>query len=196
MYYIRRGHSSEAMEDKDIRLRMLTHQVAKVNLAVQLSRGYLANSVGIGAVRGLIPIDVKIHNVGLRTIRQCDLLVDVQTSEYLAARLNAYDETGRRTREIRVHWPSPSDSLVALHPDQRVTQRVGELEVQREWDVQELQLTALVVCYLEDAPSFSCEMDLSEDLRMAWHDLVALSKAQTIEDITEIRLAASKAGLI
>jgi hypothetical protein len=197
MYYIRRGHSSEAMEDKDIRLRMLTHHVAKVNMAIQLRRGYLANSVGTGAIRGSIPIDVAIHNAGLKTIRQCDLLVSLQPiGDYLSNRLNASDEAQRITKQLRLHWPSSSETLVALHPDQRVILEVGTLEILREWDVTELQLGALVICYLEDAPSVTCEIDISEQLQMAWRDLDALSKAQTMEDISAIRLAASRAGLL
>lgn len=60
LYYTRRNYSSEAMDDKDIRLRMLSGDKPRANLIAQTIHG-------IGSV---YHVDLSIDNVGNQTIRE------------------------------------------------------------------------------------------------------------------------------
>lgn len=73
LYYARRSYSSEPMEDKDIRLRMLSGDKPRATLFCQTTppgNGYL------------FQIDLNINNVGYQTIREYSLKYKMVFNDY------------------------------------------------------------------------------------------------------------------
>lgn len=179
-YYVRRGYSSEPMEDKDIRLRMLTSQVARVSLAARLDVESTLNKLQsqssvMSGQRWTTDLVVRMTNTGMRSIKGFEVRVLLEPSTAAAKELCETDEFLWRPAERR--FRSGSDTReIPLYPDNHADLRVGEIVVSGAWSGLDLGLKANVTCYLDDAPSIMESVDLGADLMRAVSELARLSR--------------------
>jgi hypothetical protein len=189
MYYVRRGYSSQPMEDKDIRLRMLNNQVARVRLAVRVDYAAMINELkrigGGNAVSAESPVLVEIRNVGLKTIRHLTLraILHIESTRNSESPANKSGTT--RVLEYRNSWPDDESPRHAIHPDDTKSILVGSIPVDRAALEPFARIMANVVCYLEDAPAVEISEDLSHSYGEACDALTRLSRETTANHLKE-----------
>jgi hypothetical protein len=112
-YYVRRSGQSEAMEDKDVRLRMLAGD--KPRIAIGLWPRILPNVGQLSMLVQAVKWDLVIENVGVRSIPKAIMRCSVDAQ--------GLEELGRRTVLPPEYWQTdfPVDKIehTGLLPGQR-----------------------------------------------------------------------------
>lgn len=186
-YYVRRGYSSEPMEDKDIRLRMLTSQVARVSLAAWLDvestlKKLQSQSSVMSGQRWTTDLVVRMTNTGIRSIKGFEVRVLLEPSTAAAQELCETDEFLWRPAERRFRRPGSDGQEIPLYPDNHMDLRLGEVVVSGAWSGRDLGLLANVTCYLDDAPSVIETVDLGADLKRVVSELARLSQQSLVRE--------------
>ena len=166
-YYVRRGYSSEPMEDKDIRLRMLSAQTARVSLAARLEFGQFRPGVITCGQMVRARVLLRVTNGGVRTIRRMSLAVNLtvvtpRTSERNAAKLPEWTADNPR-----IDWSSEDTPDRPLFPDDFLDIVAAEVDISGSWESFPVELRGRFARFLDDAPSSVLEVDLSEAYREA-----------------------------
>jgi hypothetical protein len=175
-YYVRRGYSSEPMEDKDIRLRMLTSHVPRVSVTAWLDvdsmvRKLESQSSVMSGQRWTTDLVVRMTNIGVRSVKGFEVKAVLEPSTNAAKELYESDGFVWRQIERRRRRPASDGQEIPVYPDDHLDLRLGEVEVSGAWSDRDLELSAFVTCYLDDAPSVSETVDLSTDLKKAVAEL-------------------------
>lgn len=192
-YYVRRGYATEAMEDKDIRLRMLNNQVARASVTVTLDTvAMLENLKGIGAglsYEGQAPLIIQITNTGLISIRQIGIKALVRIEGHSVSGEARGSEASAKQKEYWLTWPDDANARHAIHPEDTREIPLGILSVNRESSRIPAKVTVSVACYLEDAPAVNNSQDLTESYLEGCARLEAFSNGARIRDMQEIHSA-------
>jgi hypothetical protein len=175
-YYVRRGYSSEPMEDKDIRLRMLTSHVPRVSVTAWLDvdsmvRKLESQSSVMSGQRWTTDLVVRMTNIGVRSVKGFEVKAVLEPSTNAAKELYESDGFVWRPIERRRRRPASDGQEIPLYPDDHLDLRLGEVEVSGAWSDRDLGLSAFVTCYLDDAPSVTETVDLTTDLKKAVAEL-------------------------